>query len=189
MRRVGRKKVTIGHKANVLKLTDGLFLKSAQDVAQLAFDAAAGAVALDPVLQKKLHVREHLKTIVHRETKAELQMPPKGKLRPQASWDLQMLDDAYQELDQHWPVLVLLPHGPYESVLPALTDSLEADAGAGRLSNEQQSLYDIARRLAEAFHGNARSDEASWRRLSAGFTAAQHAETHASGGNGRQVYN
>lgn len=42
------------------------------DVAQLAFDAAAGAIALDPVLEKKLHVREHLKTIVHRETKAEL---------------------------------------------------------------------------------------------------------------------
>jgi len=34
MRKVGRKKVTIGHKANVLKLTDGLFLKSAQDIAK-----------------------------------------------------------------------------------------------------------------------------------------------------------
>lgn len=45
-----------------------------QDVAQLAFDAAAGAVALDEVLSKKLHVREHLKTIVHRETRAELQI-------------------------------------------------------------------------------------------------------------------
>lgn len=45
-----------------------------QDVAQLAFDAAAGAIALDDVLAKKLHVREHLKTIVHRETKAELQI-------------------------------------------------------------------------------------------------------------------
>ncbi len=45
-----------------------------QDVAQLAFDAAAGAIALDPVLEKKLHVRDHLKTIVHRETKAELQI-------------------------------------------------------------------------------------------------------------------
>ena len=62
----------------------------------------------------------------------------KSKLRPQASWDLQMLDDAYQELDQHWAVLMLLPHGPYELVLRDLIDSLEADAGAGRLSNEQQ---------------------------------------------------
>jgi phage terminase large subunit-like protein len=45
-----------------------------QDVAQLAFDAAAGAIELDDVLKRKLHVREHLKTIVHRETKAELQI-------------------------------------------------------------------------------------------------------------------
>jgi phage terminase large subunit-like protein len=43
-----------------------------RDVADLAFSAAAGAIALDPVLQKKLHVREHLKRIVHRETHAEL---------------------------------------------------------------------------------------------------------------------
>lgn len=45
-----------------------------QDVTDLAFAAAAGAIALDPVLEKKLHVREHLKTIIHRETKAELQI-------------------------------------------------------------------------------------------------------------------
>lgn len=45
-----------------------------QDVAELAFAAVSGAIALDDVLQKKLHVREHLKTIVHRETKAELQI-------------------------------------------------------------------------------------------------------------------
>ena len=32
MRRTGRKRVTIGHKSNVLKLTDGLFLKAASDV-------------------------------------------------------------------------------------------------------------------------------------------------------------
>ena len=113
----------------------------------------------------------------------------KSKLRPQASWDQQMLDDAYQELDQHWAVLMLLPHGPYEAVLRDLTDSLEADAGAGRLSSEQQALYDIARGLAAAFHGNARADEAAWRRLSAGFTAAQHVEAHANGGNGQPVYN
>ena len=34
MRRVGRKKLTVGHKANVMKMTDGLFLKTAQDVAK-----------------------------------------------------------------------------------------------------------------------------------------------------------
>lgn len=45
-----------------------------QDTAELAFSQAAGAIALDPVLEKKLHVREHKKTIVHRETKAELEI-------------------------------------------------------------------------------------------------------------------
>ena len=45
-----------------------------QDVAEIAFDAAAGAISLDAVLSKKLHIRQHLKTIVHRETKAELQI-------------------------------------------------------------------------------------------------------------------
>lgn len=44
------------------------------DVAELAFSAAAGAVALDAVLSKKLHVRQHLKTIVHRESGATLQI-------------------------------------------------------------------------------------------------------------------
>lgn len=45
-----------------------------QDVAELAFAAARGAIGLDPVLDKKFHVRDHLKTIIHRETKAELQI-------------------------------------------------------------------------------------------------------------------
>lgn len=45
-----------------------------QEVSDLAFDQVAGAIGLDDVLSKKLHVREHLKTIVHRETKAELQI-------------------------------------------------------------------------------------------------------------------
>jgi len=34
LKKTGRKKMTIGHKANVMKLTDGLFLKTGQDVAK-----------------------------------------------------------------------------------------------------------------------------------------------------------
>jgi phage terminase large subunit-like protein len=45
-----------------------------QDTADEAFAAAEGAIALDPVLEKLFHVRSHLKTIVHRETKADLQI-------------------------------------------------------------------------------------------------------------------
>lgn len=45
-----------------------------QDSSDTAFQAASGAIALDEVLEKKLHVREHLKKIIHRETKAELEI-------------------------------------------------------------------------------------------------------------------
>ena len=34
MRRLGRRRITIVHKANVMKMTDGLFLKTAQDIAK-----------------------------------------------------------------------------------------------------------------------------------------------------------
>jgi phage terminase large subunit-like protein len=45
-----------------------------QDITDLAFSQAAGAVELDPVLKKKLHVREHVKTIEHRVTGATLEI-------------------------------------------------------------------------------------------------------------------
>jgi phage terminase large subunit-like protein len=45
-----------------------------QKTADEAFQAIAGAIALDPVLEAKLHVRDHLKVIVHRETKAKLEV-------------------------------------------------------------------------------------------------------------------
>lgn len=44
------------------------------DVAELAFSQAKGAIELDPVLQQLLHVREHLKKIVHRKSGAELEI-------------------------------------------------------------------------------------------------------------------
>ena len=45
-----------------------------QDVADLAFSALSGAIQLDPVLDRKFHIRDHLKKIIHRETKAELEI-------------------------------------------------------------------------------------------------------------------
>lgn len=45
-----------------------------QKTADDAFAAIEGAVALDNVLNKKIHVRDHIKTIVHRETRAKLEI-------------------------------------------------------------------------------------------------------------------
>jgi hypothetical protein len=96
----------------------------------------------------------------------------KSKLRPTDDWERQLLRDAYQDIEQHWAVLMLLPNGPYEMVVREIVEQLESDAGAGQLSIEQDELYNIARALVHAFTGNGRGSEMSWRRLEAGFNQA-----------------
>jgi len=93
-------------------------------------------------------------------------------LAPHEKWEHQLLTDAYQEIEQSWSVLMLLPHGPYETVLKEIVEAMEPDAGAGRLSTEQAALLDIARTLAQAFENNARTSETSWKRLEARFNQA-----------------
>jgi len=44
------------------------------DTAEMAYDAAVGAIELDEVLKKKLRPRNHLKTIEHRQTGATLEI-------------------------------------------------------------------------------------------------------------------
>lgn len=46
-RRLARRRLTIGHKANVLKMTDGLFLKTSQDLAHLYPEIQADARVVD----------------------------------------------------------------------------------------------------------------------------------------------
>lgn len=45
-----------------------------QDVAEIAFNAAKGAIELDKTLARIFHIRDHLKTIEHRTTKAKLEI-------------------------------------------------------------------------------------------------------------------
>lgn len=45
-----------------------------QKTADDAFSAIDGAIALDNVLARKLHVRDHIKTIIHRDTQAKLEI-------------------------------------------------------------------------------------------------------------------
>lgn len=59
---------------NVRPRANFIMTAPVQDVAELAFSQAAGAIALDDVLAKKLHIRDHLKKIIHRETGAELEI-------------------------------------------------------------------------------------------------------------------
>jgi hypothetical protein len=95
-----------------------------------------------------------------------------SRLKPHQSWEQQVLMGAIDEIDQNWPIVMLLPNGPYEAVLKETVEAMEADAGAGGLSTEEASLYEIARALADAFKNNGRSGELAWRRLEAAFDQA-----------------
>jgi phage terminase large subunit-like protein len=59
---------------NVRPKAKFILVAPTHDTAQLAFDAARGAIDLDPVLAAKLHPREHLKRIEHRRSGAHLEI-------------------------------------------------------------------------------------------------------------------
>ncbi len=144
--------------------------------------AFAAAVAANEAFVRARHSNKLLdEELTERDEQAHMSLDQaytllKGKLHPSDGLELQLLKDAYDEIDQSWPVLMLLPNGPYKSVLRELVEMLETDAGAGRLSAEQSALYDIARALVEAFKANARVNETSWRRLEASFNQASRGD-------------
>jgi hypothetical protein len=96
----------------------------------------------------------------------------KEKLPQNADKALEVLGDACHEIDQIWPVLMLMPDGPFEIVIKEIVEALEADAGAGALSTNEVALYELTRVLADAFKANARANELSWRRLGERFNQA-----------------
>ena len=112
-----------------------------------------------------------------------------SQLRPGQERKRQLLRDAYQEIANYWPVLMLFPNGPYEDVLRALVEELETDAGAGRLSAEEDRLNKVARALVDAFRGNGRGREFSWDRLKDGFQQALHGSNALHGGDTVVTFN
>jgi hypothetical protein len=82
---------------------------------------------------------------------------------------------------------MLMPNGPYESLLRDIVETLEADAGAGRLSGDDHALFESARSLAEAFKANGRNSDASWGRLEAGFNSAHRQPRVAFDDDGRTL--
>ncbi len=140
--------------------------------------AFVAAVAANEAFARARHANKALDDqLTERDEQARISLDHaysllKGKLRASDSRDLDDLGDAYHEIDQCWSVLMLLPNGPYETVLKEIVEALEPDAGAGVLSTEENALYEIARGLTKAFRANARTNELSWRRLEAGFNQA-----------------
>jgi hypothetical protein len=95
-----------------------------------------------------------------------------SRLKANQAWEHQVLTETVDDIEGKWAILMLLPNGPYESVANETAEQMAQDAGEGTLSTEQQALYEVARALADAFKGNGRGGELSWKRLAANFNQA-----------------
>jgi hypothetical protein len=86
-------------------------------------------------------------------------------LSPNDGWKRQLLDGAYEEIEQNWAVVMLLPNGPYERTFRGIVEILEPDNGAGLLNRDEQALLATAQRLVQELTANERRTDKDWMRL------------------------
>jgi hypothetical protein len=90
-------------------------------------------------------------------------IPPGDEMRRQ------QLVNAMQDINQNWPVVMLLPEGPYESELQDIVAQLEPDAGAGALKGDDNLLLLVARRILQDLVTNRRQTDKDWLNLESRF--------------------
>ncbi len=100
---------------------------------------------------------------------------------PDASWQRQMLLDARNEITQNWPVLMLLPNGPYEILFDQMIENLEQASGEGQLDSERTLLLHNARAIRRAMASNLRDTPEAWLELGHDLAEAGEAETSDTG--------
>ena len=81
----------------------------------------------------------------------------------------QRLVAAWEDMEQSWPVIMLLPNGPYEAVSAELVEQLEPDSGAGMLKGDDQLLLVVARSIHQALASNPRITDRDWINLEKQF--------------------
>lgn len=82
-----------------------------------------------------------------------------------AAFQRQMLDDARNEIEQNWAILMMLPKGPYEILFEQMIENYEKDAADGMLSPDKEGLLANARAIRAAIAANARNTPADWEQL------------------------
>lgn len=158
----------------------GVDLETYEQFSGPAFSAAVAANEEFSRARRSNQMLDNALAVRDEQTRASLEKAfslRNSQLRPDQGRKQQLLRQAYQEIEQNWPVLMLFPNGPYEQDLRALVERLEPDAGAGHLSEEHDRLYEVARTLLDAFRANGRGREFSWDRLNDGFKQASHGST------------
>jgi hypothetical protein len=131
---------------------------SAYDAARLAADAMTALRQSNRALDQELTGRDQQEHARLERVLAHLD----GGLAPEDGLSRQRLNSAWEEVEQNWNVLMLLPNGPYESALADVIEQLEPDSGAGMLKGDDQVLLAIARRAHQSLASNARRTDRDW---------------------------
>lgn len=84
-------------------------------------------------------------------------------------WKRQILNSVFKDIDSLWPVVMLLPNGPYERAAQALVDELEPDSAVGSLPNDSEVLLAVAQSVGKEFSVNTRKTDKDWLRLEMRF--------------------
>ena len=88
-----------------------------------------------------------------------------GKLAPDDSRNRQRLTDAFQDLDQNWPILMLMPGSPYERAIAETIEKLEQAAGEAELPDDENRMLQSVRQLRRTIEGNGRHNQQQWQHL------------------------
>ncbi|HYD15927.1 MAG TPA: hypothetical protein VEA77_05965 [Hyphomicrobium sp.] len=134
---------------------------SAYEAALLAGEALAGLRQNNRILNQYLGDRDEQE---HKRITRAFESLDKS-LSPDDDLHRQELISALEEINQSWPIVMLLPKGPYESELHDLIEQLEPENGAGALRSEEQALLVIARRMAQDLAANPRRTDKDWLHL------------------------
>ena len=88
-----------------------------------------------------------------------------GRIADNDERSIEILNEAHDELQSKWAALMLLPEGPFESLIEDLLAGMEAQAGAGRLSPSERELHRLIKTLKSQLANSPRNSAEDWHRL------------------------
>ncbi len=128
----------------------------------------------NPVLARSLRERDERAEKAFFEAYSAIQ----GRIADHDEHSIDLLNDAYEELRNRWPVLMLMPEGPYENLFEDLIAKLEPAAGAGRLSADDRNLLLQLKALKAQLATSTRNSADDWHRLEGAFQPNAADPTH-----------
>ncbi len=145
---------------------------------QIDGEAFGGAVAASDVfsdlrsanIMLDRNIRQRDKHISDRLERAHAGLRERVSQSEDATWHLQLLDSAREDILQNWQVIMMLPKGPYDALLEQMIEAYERDDAEGKLDIEKQHLLRNVKSIRSALQANPRDSANAWVKLAQAFS-------------------